>query len=341
MKNRKSLRPHVLLPAFTFLAIACWCAQAEGAELRVMALGKMEPGLSARDEQQGTPEKWGRVREILGKDAERVIIKQLSANLGGNTSVRSELPLRWKNDGYFRRARDLGQVFTAPHEFTLDAILLRTGPSHLAFLAGSAGAEVFVQFFEVTGAPVINDNGTPPGTNAKHGFSTNHRCDDFLEGVEYQPLAVVTGGRLPDLAANGDGKLTYMKWTFTGPDAPRFERGRRYAFMVGFAVPGPERNFTLANHNNAGSPLPPALNDSDNAYHGGWAIRREGNGRTPPLMVPADQPPTDPETLDRLKTESTFPEGDAHYAISPTTRGFPDVDTYRDLEFYILERPVD
>lgn len=312
---------------------------AVGVELRITDLGKLRPGLSAHDEQLGTEEKWAEVREILGADADRVIVRQVGANLGGNTSVRNESPLVWKDKGYFRRARDLGQVFTAPHDFELDAIVLRTGNAHLAFLPGAAGAEVFVQFFEVSGNPVINDNGTPPGTKASHGFSTNHRCDDFVTGVRFRPLRVFTGGRLPDLATKGDGRLTYMKWTVTCQESLRLEKGRRYAFMVGFVEPGPERNFTLANRNNAGSPRTPAIADAEDTYHGGWGLRREGNGKTPPRMIPGEHAPADPDTLRQLKDESALPGGDARYAIPPTCDGYPDVDTYRDHEFYIVQRP--
>jgi hypothetical protein len=312
-----------------------------GVELRITHLGRIQPGLSAHDEQHGTEEKWAKVRETLGADADRVIVRQLAANLGGNTSVRNESPLVWKDKGYFRRARDLGQVFTAPRDFELEAIVLRTGNAHLAFLPGAAGAEVFVQFFEVTGTPVIDDSGTPPGTKASHGFSSNHRCDDFVTGVRFEPLRVLTGGRLPDLAAKGDGKLTYMKWTVTSQEALRLKKGRRYAFMVGFVEPGPERNFTLANRNNAGSPRAPAIADAEDSYHGGWGLRREGNGKTPPRMLSGVQPPADPDTLRQLKAESTFPEGSARYAIPPTCDGYPDVDTYRDHEFYIVQRPRD
>jgi hypothetical protein len=306
--------------------------------LVVTDLGQLGSGLSAQDEQLGTRKKWAKVCEVLDADAERVIIKQLSANLGGNTSVRNQSPHVWKDKGFYQRARDLGQVFTAPHDFGLDAIVLRTGNGSLAFLPGAAGAEVFVQVFEVTGTPAINDNGTPPGAQAKHGFSTNHRCDDFVTGVQYKPLRIVEGGRLPDLAANSDGKLSYLKWAFTGEQPLRFEKGKRYAFMVGFVEPGAERNLTLANRNNASSPRAPAIADEEDTYPGGWGLRREGNGRTPPLMIPGEQPPTDPSVLRQLEAESTFPTSDARYAIPPTCDGYPDVDTYRDLEFYILER---
>ncbi|MFZ5829682.1 MAG: hypothetical protein ACOY3P_06330, partial [Planctomycetota bacterium] len=311
---------------------------AEGAELVVSSLGKVSPGLSKEDELRGTEKKWMKVREVLGDDAEQVIIRQVSGSLGGNTSIRNEAPLIWKEQGYYRRARDLGQVFTAPRDFTLDAIVFRTGNDDLCVLPGAVGAEVFVQFFEVTGEPVINDNGTPPDSKATHGFSTNHRCDDFVDGVEYKALCVIAGGRLPDLLKDSDGKLTYLKWHFEGADAPRFEEGRRYAFMIGFVEPAPDRNFTLSNRNNAASPRPPAMADSADTYHGGWGLRREGNGATPPRMVPGDFPPTDPEALRQLEAESAFPPGEARYAIPPTCDGYPDVDTYRDHEFYMIAR---
>ncbi len=308
------------------------------AHLVITCLGKIEPALAAGDEEKGTKKKWEKVCDVLGDAAGRVIAKQLCCNLGGNTSVRNESPLVWKEKGYFRRARDLGQVFTAPRDFVLESIVLRTGNAHLAFLGGAAGAEVFVQFFQVTGTPKIDDNGTPPGTKAKHGFSTNHRCDDFVAGVAYRPLRVVSGGRLPNLAEGGDGKLTYMRWTFKGGDPLCFQKGRRYVFMVGFVKGAPERNFTLGNRNNAGSPRKPAMVDGLDTYPGGWALRREGNGKRPPLKVPGLQPHADPALLERLRAESSFPAGRARYAIPPTCEGYPDVDTYRDFEFYIIER---
>ena len=81
-------------------------------------------------------------------------------------------------------------------------MVLRSGPSDATVLAGAPGAKVFVQFFEVTGEPRIHENGTPPGTRAAHGFSINHRCDDFVTGVDYQPL----GGIDWRTAARPDGR---------------------------------------------------------------------------------------------------------------------------------------
>lgn len=320
------------------IIIVCTHAAIADVGLQVTSLGKLSPGLSRHDEEMGTEKKWTEVQKALGDSADRVVIKQVGGSLGGNTSVRNSSPLVWKSKGYFRRARDLGQVFTAPRDFTLDAIVLRTGNAHLAFLPGAAGAEVFVQFFEVEGTPVIDDNGTPPGTDATHGFSKNHRCDDTVKGVTFRNLRVVDGGRLPDLAAMSDGKLTYLKWDFTGEDALRFERGKRYAFLVGFCRPAPERNFTLSNRNLASRPNPPSMHGAGDNYAGGWGLRREGNGKNPPLKIPGESPPEDAAKARQLRDESTFPPGDARFAIPPTCEGYPDVDTYRDHEFYMIAK---
>ena len=336
----KRSRSTDLVLALTFISSLVWSAIPAQAELIVTEVGKLSPGLSRHDEETGTERKWDKVRDVLGDSSDRVVIKQLGGSLGGNTSVRNESPLIWKDKGYFRRARDLGQVFTAPCDFMLDAIVLRTGNAHLAFLSGAANAEVFMQFFEVTGTPVVDDNGTPPGRDASHGFSKNHRCDDTVKGVTYNSLCVVKGGRLPSLTANGNGNgtLTYLKWSFPGEKPLRFEKGKRYAFMVGFVEPGRERNFTLSNRNLASRPDPPAMNGAGDNYAGGWGLRREGNGINPPLKVPGKHPPTDEGKVRQQRDESAFPAGDARFAIPPTCEGHPDVDTYRDLEFYIIAK---
>ncbi|TWU33257.1 hypothetical protein Poly41_50090 [Novipirellula artificiosorum] len=306
--------------------------------LQVTSLGKLAPGLSHHDEESGTARKWERVQPVLGVLAERVLVKQLGGSLGGNTSVRNRSEFVWKDSGYYRRARDLGQVFTAPCNFTLDAIVLRTGNSDLAFLPGAANAEVFVQFFKVVGTPVIDDNGTPPGTDATHGFSKNHRCDDTVRGVMYESLCIIKGGRLPDLTATGDGKLTYLKWDFTHDETLRFQKGKQYAFMIGFSSAGSERNFTLSNRNLAADPGPALIKGAGDNYSGGWGLRREGNGKNPPTMFPGEGPPEDATTRKQLRAESAFPTDEARFAIPPTCEGYPDVDTYRDLEFFLIAK---
>jgi len=279
----------------------------------------------------------------------RTILAQPLWDRGGNTSVRYTATehLVWKDDGYFQRNRDLGQVFTAPRDFVLSAIVLRTGPADGAVLHNAPGAVVFVEFFEVTGTPQIDNNGTGPGTAATHGFSKNHRCDDHLVGVSYKPLMVIKGGPFPDLPPTRDengqptgrraGNLVYLRWTIPEGIRPSFQAKKKYAFMVGFVEPAPERGFTLANHNAAHIPDPPALGDRHDAYPLGWAIRREGNGLFPPTIVPSDRPPSDPQLVQTLLEQSSFPPGLSRYLLQPGTNGYPDVDTYRDLEFYLEE----
>jgi hypothetical protein len=310
-----------------------------GAGLEVTSLGRLEPPLPPRDEQRGTEAKWRRVQKDLGLDPARVVMRQSGANLGGNTSVRNRLHPPWKDKGYYQRCRDLGQVITVGEEpFVLDALILRTGNDDLAFLPGVAGAPLLVQFFEVGGTPTIDDNGTPPGSHATHGFSKNHRCDDVMRGVTYHPMGVATGGTMPDLrAGGGNGRLTYLKFDFTGEDELTLEAGKRYAFLVGIARPVREGNFTLANRNRASNPAPPRLTDPG-AYPGGWGLRREGNG-TRPRKVPGPNPPADASLRAELLAQSRFPPHERRLAIPPTTEGYPDVDTYRDLEFYVLRKP--
>ncbi|MCF7668584.1 MAG: hypothetical protein K9N48_02285 [Verrucomicrobia bacterium] len=336
MKIRNYNRRCALLKCIALVIFACPVY----AGLDVIHLGELSPALDDVDENAGSRLKWERVQEEFSLEERSVVIRQCATDTGGNTSVRNSSPLKWKDEGYFQRNRDLGQVFTVGESgFELDAIILRTGNDTSAFLTGAAGAPVFIQFFEVIGEPEIDDNGTPKGAKATHGFSTNHRCDDFVKGVEYKSLCVVRGGVMPDLADAGDGRFQYMKWDLTGESELYFEPGRRYAFMVGITAPGPECGFTLANRNNAASPAPPSMFDSLDRYHGGWGLRREGNGKKPPTMIPGDTPPEDSTTIEKLENESFFPKGDARFCIPPTCDGYPDVDAYRDLEFYLIAGP--
>jgi len=284
--------------------------------------------------------------EAIGKEydppAEEIAIYQSQFSTAGSTSVRNvdRGNLKWKDQGYFQRNRDLGQVFTPEEDMMLDAIVLRTGPSETAVLSNTPGAKVFIQFFELGGEPRINDNNTPQGTEATHGFTENHRADDFIEGVVYKPLFLALGGVFPDIpitysdegpTGDGSGKLHYMRWRLMEPQL--FKAGKSYAFIVGFEEPGDGLGFTLANVNRASDPGPATLDAEGNAYKGGWGIRREGNGAYPPMMVPGSNPPADSSALKALYEESLFATGRNRYVLQPTTDGYPDVDTYRDLEF--------
>ncbi|MEM9701910.1 MAG: hypothetical protein AAF907_05655, partial [Planctomycetota bacterium] len=172
------------LVRLTFL-LGWLAAMAEGAcaGLTVTALGTLPGGVSAQADHRGSEAKKRAVHALLGDPGERLVAAQYGTDLGGNTSVRNAAVPKWKDKGYYRRSRDLGQVFTPTETFTLDALVLRTGNDDLAYLPSTPGAGVFVQFFTVSGTPVVDDNGTPPGTPSTHGFNTNHRTDDHLKGV--------------------------------------------------------------------------------------------------------------------------------------------------------------
>ena len=276
-------------------------------------------------------------------------VKQISADFGGSTSVRNNSAenLKFKTSGYFQRNRDLGQVFVADQTGFVERLILRTGNSDAAVLPGTAGQEVFVQWFEVSGNPVINNNATPKGNDASHGFSKNHRCDDFIEGVTYRSLKVVRGGRFPvlppTLDRNGEptgddtAKLAYLEFKFEGDDRVTLQAAKRYAFLVGMVKPTPASGFTLANSNRAARPAAVPQDVTAESAAGGWGIRREGNGGIKPQLYSQTKPQHGSGKYREMIAESMLPHGDARFVLSPQTDGFPDVDTYRDHEFYIFQ----
>lgn len=281
----------------------------------------------------------------------------------GNTSLRNvdKKSLIWKGKpnanghGYFQRNRDLGQVFNVPagEDVKLDALVLRTSRGAKAVMQGSPGAPITVQFFEVLpteGDEIrINENGTTKGDRATHGFDHSfNRADDYIEGVEYRPIARATGGIFPDieptyvdvqLSPTGEflgeqsGHLRYVRFDLTGEDELLLKGGRRYALLVGFESPGELRGIGLANSWNVYLKEPAEFIRDPNGKMW-WGIRREGNGVLPPTMIGGIEPPSEPKLLNQLIAESMFPKH--HWEnIPPTSNGFPDVDTYRTLQFYL------
>ncbi|MCK5704919.1 MAG: hypothetical protein KAI29_27395, partial [Cyclobacteriaceae bacterium] len=236
----------------------------------------------------------------------------------GGPSIRNNdlKNLDWKKEGYFQRNRDVGQVFLAKEDIHLDALVIRIGPEENAVGAGAPGAELFLQFFEVIGEPVINDNGTPQGTDSKHGFSKNHRCDDFIDGITYRSIHIARGGIFPDLpptmdmSGNPTGDETaiyqYLRFDLLGKDELVFKGGKRYAFMLGFVERGPERTFAVGNWNHAKHNAPASLTDKYDTYHDGWALRREGDGTIPPTMISNQNQPSEAALLEKLLNESLF-----------------------------------
>ncbi|MBN3583103.1 hypothetical protein JYB64_11960 [Algoriphagus aestuarii] len=280
----------------------------------------------------------------------------------GNTSIRNEAEasLVWKGSpdsngfGYFQRNRDMGQVFNVPEgeNVQLDALVLRTSKGENAMMAGAPNAEMYVVFFEVKtkkGQELrINENGTSKGDLATHGFDHQfNRCDDFIEGDEYVFLHRASGGVLPEmpvtthpeykregkLSGEQDGHLRYIRFDFQGNSELVLEAGKRYAFMVGFAEPGKDRGIAWSISTEVHQKEKAEFVRDENGLVK-WGIRREGDGSVPPTMIQNSQPPTDQKQYRKLVSESLFPSN--HFeTLKPTTDGYPDVDTYRTMEFYL------
>jgi hypothetical protein len=209
---------------------------------------------------------------------------------------------------YSPRDRDLGQTFTAPagSPFRLTAITLRSGPALKAVGGDAPGADVSLQFFAVSGQPIIHDiTGKPV---PKHPDPNRDSRADYITGENYESLWLVTGGALPqELDRN-----QWLRWEFPA-DAPVLEPGHRYAFLVMFDEPAPQRELALAN-----------------LYHGpanfgGHGIRREGS---------VAQPWIDHSWVNNLEA-SALPSGNDRLTQQPGTWGRPDVDTYRVLTVFI------
>lgn len=284
--------------------------------------------------------------------------------IGGNTSVRNETreSLTWKGKpdlngyGYFHRNRDLGQVINVPAgggDVTLDAIVLRSSRGDNAIMSGTPGAEMYLQFFEVEipeGETLrINENGSSKGQRAAHGFDHQfNRADDFIEGPAYRPIHRVAGGIFPLTSTTNQyvynrgqfepfgeqlGHLRFFRFELTGEDEITLKAGLRYAFVVGFEEAGKDRGLALAIatevHTKEAADF---VRDENGAVR--WGVRREGNGGFVPRMIPGRDPPSYSMDRKRLEDESLFPSW--HWnIIRPTSNGYPDVDTYRTLQFYI------
>ncbi len=282
---------------------------------------------------------------------------------GGNTSIRNtdRDHLVWKDSpnsngyGYFQRNRDMGQIFNVPEGLIVipDALVLRTSKGNNALMEGAIGAELYIAFFEVrtkTGDSLrIHENGTTKGDLATHGFDqTLNRCDDFIEGVEYIFLTKISGGIFPKSTpttqyvyqrnenepfGEQEGHLRYFRFDFPEKSEIILEGGKRYAFMIGFTHPGKDRGIAWSISTEVHTKEAAEFVRDENGEIQ-WGIRREGDGTLPPTMIQDSTPPFDPSQLEKLISESMFPE--KHYAtLKPTSDGYPDVDTYRTMEYYL------
>lgn len=282
---------------------------------------------------------------------------------GGNTSIAfdSDDSYKWsgkspfKKDGfgyftvdgsevaYIKRDRDLGQTFTfiSGREGRLKSITVKLGFGNNVIRPGMYGQNLSLQIFEVTGEPSINDNGSSKGIKAFHGFPHNRYADqipgdrdDFVTGEKYVEIALIRNfifplksefGFTPDNEISPDDKVLKGKLlTFILPEKSNIllEPGKHYAFLIMIDKKGDDHGFTLANHYYG-------------AYSGGHGIRRDGNGVFPPAEANPAKDFKDPENR-QAYISAHFPiDFKKRKSIPPSTNGYPDVDTWRDLWFAI------
>lgn len=288
---------------------------------------------------------------------------------GGNTSVAHDTdnifkwsgstPYRSESWGYFtpegkeipyiKRDRDLGQTFRIESNmpYKMVSVTVRLGFGTNVVRPEMYGKELSLQLFEVSGNPVLNNNGSGPDDEAFHGFPHNRGDeyidplrDDFFEGETYKTILVIRGFHFPwkkdfgiinDTAfiSPDDQRLKGKYLKFLLPDGLNviLEPGKTYAFLIMIDKSGKNTGFTLAN-NYMGS------------YEAGHAIRRDGNGVFPP--VPADplKDFTDPANRKAMESAHFPSDFNKRISIQPGTNGYPDVDTWRDLVFVIEAVPA-
>ena len=190
-----------------------------------------------------------------------VMVRSMMADPGGTTSLRFSTDKNIADNLYpidavsknriappserkvQERDRDLGQTFlTGDQGFKVDTVFLRVGPSNTAVEMGAlGGARVALQFFEVEGTPILNDNGTPGFLRDAQGrplFSRklSPQLDDFLEGETYRSIHVAQGV-LPQNLERGD----YLMFKLTGSDQIALQPHKSYAFAFSPQSPRSQR----------------------------------------------------------------------------------------------------
>jgi hypothetical protein len=247
---------------------------------------------------------------------------------------------------YIKRDRDLGQTFTYRGERprALRAITVQIGFGTNAVRTGMYGQKIALQLFEVTGTPRLHHNGSDSTMEALHGFPHNrpgehlsHERDDYLTGEKYRSLAIFSGATFPrktdfgfaetEEVPPGHPQLKGRYLRFELPEAPALvlQPGKTYAFLVMVEEQGPHRGFALASQGRG-------------TYPGGHGIRRDGNGQFPPRPADPTKPFAHPANRAALRA-AHFPANLKKRAkIAPGTNGYPDVDTWRDLVFYVEVR---
>jgi hypothetical protein len=251
---------------------------------------------------------------------------------------------RGEEIAYIKRNRDLGQTFRIEggRPKTLQSIIVSTNHGTNAVRNKMYGQRLSVQIFEVEGIPHLNKN-TTDTTEALHGFPHDRvgkriepERDDFWEGEYFKTVRVATGGIFPtekdfgivdnEVITPNHPKLKgrLLEFSFVNSTI-LLQPLKKYAFMIIIDEAGPERGFALANHYYG-------------TYPDGHGIRRDGSGKFPPVPFDIQKPLDTPENQKAVE-DARFPtDFKKRIAIQPGTNGYPDVDTYRDLFFYVVAR---
>jgi hypothetical protein len=289
------------------------------------------------------------------------IISYTEADPGGNTSLAFDAEdiykwsgksvVRSEDFGYFneqgqelpyiKRDRDLGQTFAytgAPKKLASIAVQLGFGTNVVR--AGMYGKAMSLQIFEVSGEPVLHKNNSDT-TEAFHGFYHDRNGtdilayrDDYFTGETFRQLTVVRGATFPgktafgfaetdDIAPN-DAKLKGKYLTFVLPEKHRIalETGKTYAFLILIDSIGKNQGFTLANK-------------YIGTFPNGHGIRRDGDGRFPPVVPDPLKPFNHPDNQAAMLSAHFPTDFEQRLRIPPGTNGYPDVCTWRDLVFFI------
>lgn len=305
----------------------------------------------------------GRIHLVNMPDTSGILAAYYGFDRGGNTSVAFDLDdsFKWsgespfKKDGfgyfspdgkeipYIKRDRDIGQTFridgTTPVK--LRSLTVRLGFGDNVVRPGMYNKKLSVQFFEVSGEPTIYNNGSKTGARAFHGFPHDRlnsdippERDDYLTGEKYEQIALFTGFTFPGKEEFGFEKDTtvppdheklkgrLLKFSFPEGNMITLEPGRQYAFMILINRQGENVGFTLAN-NYTGN------------YPGGHAIRRDGSGTFPPAIADPSHDFRSPANKAAFKSAHFPAKMRKRLSINPSTNGYPDVDTWRDIYFIL------
>ncbi len=303
-----------------------------------------------------------RIELLTEAPTTNIVASYLQYDTGGNTSVAfdTENAFKWsgkspfqsggfgyytptgKEIPYIKRDRDLGQTFKIKSAQTvhLQAITLKLGFGSNIVRQKTYGKAISLQLFEVKGFPKINDNGSPASTEAFHGYPHDRtgqdiasNRDDFITGETYKTIATIRGYTFPRLADFGTNEIALspdderlkgrlIRFAIPEKNSVVLSPDKTYAFMILLDNPSDNCGFTLANNYYG-------------AYKEGHGIRRGGNGIFPPAKANPLASFEDRSNKAAMKAAHFPTNFNKRIKIKPSTNGYPDVCTYRDLYFII------